>query len=156
MIKYEWGMDYDQFFAEAEDLILQHWAEVGSNRDVLRFNPDHDLYRRAQFLGKLHIQTARRAGRLVGYMLIFLLQHPRDVGAKIVRDDAIYVIPCERKHAVGYKMIKNAIGYAIDQGAVLAMFTKKAYREDSRYLERLGFVPKEIIYSKVLKGAGHV
>lgn len=145
-----WGIKYDDFLAEAWPLIRAHWAEVGSNRDILKLDPDHDRYRRLESAGALHIQTARGASGLIGYMFLLIAPHPRDKGAIAATDDVIYVRPEFRRLGVGWQMIGEAERFAGECGAHIVMFHAKARRRNSAYLERRGFKAHEIVYSKVL------
>lgn len=145
-----WGTAYDRFIEEAWPLIRTHWEEVGSNRDILRLNPDHDRYRSLERAGVLHILLARTGGAIAGYMFLLVSRHPRDMAAMVATDDVIYVRPEYRRLGVGRLLIDEAIRFAGELRVHIVMFHAKARRRNSNYLARWGFRPHEIVYSKVI------
>ena len=65
-----WGTPYDTFIAEAAPMTLKHWSEVGSHRSILRFDPNHEVYRALDRAGRLHILVVRVDGQLAGYLFV--------------------------------------------------------------------------------------
>jgi len=153
MITYSWEPGYDKFYTEAKDLIAAHWNEVGSHRDILTLRPRHDVYRRLEDNGALEILVARDSGKMIGYFFLLFSPHPRDVEVVIAQDDIIYANPAYRREWVGYKLLKLAVSRATERGALLASFHEKTSRKGGGYLKRLGFAPKEVVWTKVLAGA---
>ena len=149
MIKFSLELGYDNFWAEGKELIEAHWNEVGTHRDILTLNPQHEVYRILENQNQLEILTARHEGKMVGYFFLLFTNHPRDVTKILAHDDIIYIKPEFRKEWAGYKFLQFALERAIARGATIAAFTEKADRNG--YLKRLGFSPKETIYTKVLK-----
>jgi GNAT superfamily N-acetyltransferase len=146
-----WGTHYDDFIAEAWPQIRAHWGEVGSNRDILKLDPDHERYRRLERAGMLHILLARTEdGKIAGYLFMLVTKHPRDQGAIAATDDLTYVRPEFRRLGLGWKMIIEAERFAGECGVHVLMFRAKARRRNHAYLERRGFKPLEIVYSKVI------
>ena len=157
-ISFAWSHDYDRFLTEAWPMIQPHWKEVGSHRDVLKLNPNHDAYRRLTSLNMLHILTARVGARLIGYLFIIIMPHPRDMDAMLARDDIFYVMPQYRRLRMGPKMIEQVLSY-VDGKADLIFLTEKLRRRakglaasdiGDGYLARYGFHPSEMIWSKRL------
>lgn len=151
MIDLTWGTRYDDFIAEAWPLIRAHWNEVGSHRDVLRLDPDHERYRALEKVGALHILTARLDGKIIGYMFVLVTRHPRDRGAIAATDDVIYAAPQYRRHHVGAKMLREALRRVEELGVNIVFFREKAWRHGGGYLERYRFHKQEMVYAKVLK-----
>lgn len=149
-IDLSWGTRYDDFIEAAWPLIRAHWAEVGSNRDILRLDPDHEKYRNLERAGMLHILCARTERGIVAYMFLIISKHPRDKGAVAATDDIIYVRPEYRRLGTGRLMIAEAERFAVECGVHLLALHSKARRRNSRYLERWGFKAHEIVYTKVL------
>lgn len=150
-IVYQWGMRYDAFFARARKLIQAHWNESGTFNEVLGFHPHHQIYRNAERMGALHILTAWSDGELVGYMTLFILDHPRDVTVKLVKDDVIYVRPDFRKFKVGWRMLELALERCEPyraQGPLILNLRDKDHT--GAYLERMGFELVERVYGKIL------
>ena len=158
-VELSWGMPFDLWLGEASPMVRAHWQEVGSHRDVLSLQPQHELYRRAERAGALHILTARVDHDLAGYLFLLTMPHPRDRGAVLARDDIFYVSPRYRRLRLGVAMIEEAIGYAGGVADIL-MLTEKLRRRargvqaqdiGMGYLARWGFTPTEMIWSLVLK-----
>ncbi len=149
-VSFTWNMPYDAFLADAREMISAHWAEVGSHRDVLHLDPDHDRYRALQRSGVLHILTASSGGALAGYLFVLIAPHPRDRQATVAKDDIFYVRPEFRRERVGVKLLIEALRY-LEGRAHIVFFTEKARREGGGYLERFGFEPQETTYGKVLR-----
>lgn len=153
-ISYQWGMRYDAFISEAWPLIEAHWNEVGSHRDILSLDPDHERYRKLEQIGALHILTARHGKRLVGYFFVLTVQHPRDRGALAGHDDVIYVTPEYRPRFVGARLIEHALERLDNLGCNIVFFREKAWRHGGGYLKRYGFSPHETVWAKVLRRKG--
>lgn len=149
MITFSIEPGYDKFYAEAEPLILEHWAEVGRHNDVLTLNIQHGVYQYLDANDMMDIIVARdEQGVMVGYFFLLLTKHPRDITKLLARDDITYVKPSHRRDWAGYKMLKFALNRAIERGAFVVSFGEKAHRNG--YLRRLGFTPAETIYTMVV------
>ena len=155
MISLTWGMGYNDFISEAWPLIRAHWAEVGSHRDVLRLDPDHDAYRRLETAGRLHVLTARIDTKLVGYLFALTIPHARDKSAIVGRNDIMYAAPQYRRYRVGPKMIEEAMRYLEhDLHVDIILFGEKMARHaGGNYLKRYGFEPFEVTHAKVIRKA---
>lgn len=180
MITYAWERGYDAFWEEAHPLITAHWNEVGTHRDILTLNPRHDVYRKLESVNGLHILVARSDrtsdlllsdhssisadrnsdGPIIGYLFIIATSHPRDISARLVQDDIIYVRPEYRRFLVGFALLRRALLKARELDAKIVVFHTKARRHlkkdgeyyiRNNYLRRLGFVPTEIAHHLVLK-----
>lgn len=139
--------DYKKFYAEAHGLILAHWEEVGTHKDILSLNPNHEVYLHLQKVNKLIILTARNSsGRMVGYFTMIINIHPRDKSKIIAQDDAIYAAPSYRKEFLGYKLTKAALEIAELRADIIA-FRAKSGRNP--FLRRLGFLPRDTIWTKI-------
>jgi GNAT superfamily N-acetyltransferase len=146
-----WGMSYDNFLDEAAEMICDHWDEGEPFNHILNLNPNHDMWRLAEKMGRLHILTARDAGKLIGYFRLVLAPHTQDVTKIMAWDNVFYVLPEYRRYGIGPMMMKEGLRKAVELGASIAFF-REQYRGDGRggYLKRLGFEPHEIVYAKVL------
>lgn len=150
-ITFCWGENYDAFRKEAQPLFERHWREVGSHRDTLHLNPNHDRYVFMQKSGILHLLTVRDRGVLVGYFGVCIIEHPRDRDALLGVDDFIYSIPEYRRYMVGWKMLKEGIRHLDEAGCHLIAFREKTRRKNGGYLKRLGFHPMELVSTLVLR-----
>lgn len=150
-LTFDWNAAcYADFWHEAAPLIARHWDEVGSHRDILDLDPDHDRYLRAEAAGYLNILTVRFGGELVGYLFLCVMPHPRDRKALVGTDETIYVAPTMRRLKLGPKMIAAAIERARLLGTNILFFRELTRRKNGGYLKRYGFTPRETVYSLVL------
>lgn len=152
----KWGMTFSSFLVEAGSLPRDHWNEVGTFREALHFNPDHDRYRAAERAGALRILTAHVDGCLAGYLFLLIIPHPRDKNAILARDDIFYVRPSCRRMLLGPTMIDEVMTYA-EQHAHIIMLSEKVRRSATRgvrggdYLMRWGLEPLEVVWGRVLR-----
>lgn len=149
---------YAKFFQEIaiKGLLSEHWDEVGTHRDVLHLDPDHDRYIGLEKAGSLIILSARHHGVMVGYMILLFMRHPRDRSAMVMTDDAIYCLPAYRRSMLGPKLMDRAEALAESSGIHFMFFTEKFRRlvqagNRGGYLKRRGFEPIEIKYAKMIK-----
>lgn len=156
-ITYRWDeLRYDEFYVEAQALIRPHWREVGTFRNILHLNPDHDRYRRLEAMGALHILIARDRGEIVGYFTVLLTPHARDRHALVGSYDNLYAAPPYRRQQLGLRLQEEGMRKLEELGAHILMFGErfshsgKAGRRGG-YLKRYGFVPVETMYAKLLR-----
>ena len=154
VITYELGLKYDDFLVEARQMVVDHWNEVGSHREILSLNPNHDKYRALERAGVLSILAARDDGRLIGYLFLLVMRHMRDQDAVVGQHDAFYVIPEYRRHMVGPRLLVSALKIFDNSGVNIVLFTEKAWRKSGRMLAKLGFKEFEMVYSKVIRPKG--
>lgn len=152
---FEFAPSYDAFYCEAASMIAAHWDEVGSNREILKLNPDHHLYRNLEKVGALRILVARCDKEMAGYFTMMKMRHPRDVTVLIGKDDAIYAKPEYRRALLGKKLVEAGIEDLKRLGCQLIFFGEKVRRyldDDAEvlhhksYLSRWGFKPQEVIH----------
>jgi hypothetical protein len=138
------------------EMVMNHWNEVGTFRDVLFFNPDYERYVNLEKNGMLHVLTARSGKRLVGYMTAMLTPHPRDKKAKLGYIMDMYCVPHFRKMHLGLKMQKSMDAHLTVQGANIIQMSERASHSEKPgrrggYLERYGYKKIETVYAKVVK-----
>lgn len=149
----EWTSRYDGFYNLIREMARAQWEEVGSHREILQLNPDHEHYRALQRAGLLHMLIARDDRKPVGYMIFHKLpRHPRDIDASVGSDDTMYVLPAYRQQRVGVKLIKRAIEIITADGANIMFLRQRVWqRKHSDALMRyLGFAPHEVVWAKIV------
>ena len=131
---------------EARPLLRRHWEEIAKNKGLLKLDPDMEMYDR---IGEnLLLVTARCDGHLVGYFLWFLIMHPHYRNVSVAEEDLHFLLPEYRRGLTGYKLMKSACQAAIDRGAKLLVAREKIGHEHTAIMERLGFVPTDIVYTR--------
>lgn len=140
---------------ELEVHFQAHWDEIASNKHSRKFNPDIGLRLRAEKLGNLVLATARDDGRVIGYILWWLMPDPNAMPAITAETDIYYVEDRSMRGRIMLKMIK----FSLDRLAQLGVRNPRPRtklktlgpgRGAGRLWEALGFHPFEIIYTKTL------
>lgn len=135
---------------EAIPLLLDHWEEIASHKDVRPLDPDFDTYAQAAKLGSFRCFTARRDGKLVGYAA-FLIHHNLHYKSWVeAHNDIYYLAPDERKGSAGFKFFRACEEWlkAIPVRAIY--FPDKVRTSKAKLFQRLGYVGMETKFEKVL------
>ena len=141
------GGDWDAFLAMQE----RHFREValGHRPLVDRVNPDFDKYLAMEKNGRLHVIKSRRDKILVGYSIHMVYFHLHYKHILVAEDDAFYVAPEVRNRGVAQNMRAYACNTLKERGVKLVAARVKPHIPMS-HLEKLGYQPLEMVYSKVL------
>src|ERR1700689_2416429 len=94
--------------SEGLQMLERHYQEIAQFKSVQKLDPDWEAYYRDERQGRLWVMTARSAGALVGYIVMFLT-HDRHY-RKMLRavEDLHFILPEYRKGMVGYRMLAKA------------------------------------------------
>ena len=150
MITYQVEMFKD---VEAEMLVLseRHWKEVSPYTEERPLNIDLDFYYKVESEGRLATFTVRNDGKLVGYsyFIFVTLSHYKQI--TIAVNDTLYFDPDYRKGMVCYKFIKFAETQLVSLNVQVIMWrTKLGEKNFGTLLERLGYFPEEVSYTKMV------
>jgi len=139
-----------EVYAEADQLMLLHWREIGPYQDMTRVNPDLDFYAKAERAGSLLLCTARLdASRLVGYYLMIVHRHAHYKHIIVATEDLHFVHP-EHRGWTGIRLMKFAERMARAHHAGLLVSRAKAKSEHGALYRRLGYDLMDEIYTKRL------
>ena len=139
------------FVHEAMDLFQRHYEEIAERTDVIKLDPNLELYNELHRKGALEIHTAREDGQLIGYSLWFLSQHVHYKQSLTASSDVLYIAPEHRKGMLGVKFIKWTTEEVKKRKPQRIMFHVKPFLDYSPILERNGAHFFEKIYSIVLE-----
>lgn len=142
----------DDAYKDALDLLRLHYDEVAPYKETLALDPDMATYRQLEDVGQLIVLTAREAGALVGYMLMFLRPHLHYRKTLVAIDDIHFVHPAHRKGSLGLRLIQYAEGEMARRGAKIMVLRTKSDPGLNHGLlfERIGYAPLDVVYSKRL------
>lgn len=98
----------DTFIKDAGILVEKDWYEIQHNSDVLKLDPDWDMYRKLELEGLLYIFTCRDSGKLVGYFTVFIIPNLHCKGNTRAVNDSIFMEKSYRKGFTGIRLIKFA------------------------------------------------
>lgn len=131
-------------------LIQMHYNEIALNKDIIKLNPDWDAYQKMEAQGFTRAFTARDGDKLVGYAVFVVTTALHYKDHLFACNDIFYLHPEYRKGFVGYKLLKNAMGWLKDDGVTKVHFNTKVHKPLDALFERLGCTLIENIYAKVL------
>jgi GNAT superfamily N-acetyltransferase len=135
-------------------MFFDHYTEVGSNKDVQKLKPDWKFYFQEYKAGRLICVVARNeVWDVVGYMSMFIRQHPHYSDCKVAFDDAHYLMPAYRGKGNGAAMIAFAEKAAREAGAVLFSMRCKADQPHGEIFEKLGYKLTDLVYLKDIRDA---
>lgn len=123
-----------------------HWIEMASRPDLRTLAVDWEAYLAADRVGRITLGTARRGGKLIGYLC---MMHRTDLHSKstIAAESAFYYV--ERRPMRGLverNLIKFVVRQLTQRGIKYIRFRNKISHSNAPILEALGFVPDEISY----------
>jgi GNAT superfamily N-acetyltransferase len=133
---------------EGTPLMVAHWDEVNPN-DKYDINPDWYQYFMLYEEGMLKVFTARYGDELIGYMTWFVSPSLHKAGVMVANEDALFVKKDRRGMMAGMKLIKFAEQTFLETTEVRTFVLRvKTTHDFGKYLERLGYSLKEMIYTK--------
>jgi len=128
-----------------------HWAEVSPFRDVRPFNPNWELYLDQYRKGGVFSFTARDGNELVGYCFFTFITMSHYKHITLAINDTLYLKPEYRKGMTGYKLITKAEEEVKKLNVQEIMWrTKLGDSNFGKLLERLGYFPEEVSYTKMV------
>ncbi len=136
----------------AGSLTRQHWEEIALDQDKVPLVIDWLALLQEEKIGRFRVFSARRAGKLIGYVSFRFFRPERYATTLYCNDDVFWLAPEERKGLTGYKLLRAAIA-ALPRPCKL-QFKEKIGFQDGRVgtlLERLGLEPVEMLYSAYLE-----
>jgi len=131
-------------------LIEEHWELIALNKGSIKLNPDWEQYAALDASGIMKMFTARDNGELVGYFILLVNNslHYKDHVFAVC--DIIFVTPEARKGATGYKLLKYAENWCVENNVSLLNINTKVHMPFDSLLEKTGFNLIERLYSKYL------
>lgn len=136
---------FQDAYDEARPLLGLHWNEIAKNKELLKLNPDDEMCGRIS--DNIVLVTARAGGRLVGYFMWLMVNHPHYKHVRVAEEDLHFLLPEFRRGLTGYNLIKAACKAAFDSGADLLIAREKIGHEHTKLMGRLGFAPTDIVYT---------
>lgn len=157
MIAFEW---LDDLLADGlEEMLFDHWQEVGLDHDAVPLAPDWVHYRDMEKQGIFRIVAMRDAGLLIGYSAFFVNRHLHYRHTLHAVNDYFWLSPERRRGWAGVRLFRDSERLMQGLGVVKMMYhikphvmlgaTKSGTAGD--ILLRLGYRHAEDCYSKILK-----
>lgn len=129
----------------------QHWEETEGYHRGQHCNPSFSRYNQYAAHGGFLMFTARDAGRMVGYLGVYIMysMHSQEI---IATEDAWYLLPEYRRGRNAVNFLRFAEVECAARGAIeLTATIKRSKTNVGRLLEHLGYENVGLTYSKQLK-----
>ncbi len=131
-------------------LVTAVYDEVEVDTDKLAFSLDWDSYNKLEQLDMLHIFTARKQEKLVGFLVMIATKSLHASNNIVAASDVIYIQPSERKGNVAKKFIQYAEKSLADLGVSAMFITTKTKAPFDKLLESVGFSNTEKVFQKYI------
>lgn len=131
------------------EIVREHWAAIAVDQEDVPLDVDWEAYQRREDNGTWRGFTARRDGRIVGYVGFFLFRPERYQSTLYINEDTIWIVPDEpNRGLLWYQLLKAAMA-ALPKPCKLQVKVRLQYGGDrtGKLLERLGLVANEMIYT---------
>lgn len=144
---------YQNLLNEAQDIFKIHFEELALHKDKIAMGLDHECYLSMEAKGLLHVVTARKDGKLIGYYIgICLDHHPHNKDAgPVATTDMFYIVPSHR-HGAGAKLLMMVEKTLRERGVKKASLSTKLHHLTNRaLLEALGWEATDLVFHKLLR-----
>ena len=145
--------DYLQCLPELKDCYPEHFEELAADKKDIPLNPDYETYAMMAKAGVLHLVTVRVDGVLVGYHLSMIDPHLHYKQSLTCFTD-IFLIRKPYRHLenslIGLKLFKFMEESVKQKGVQRIYMGTKLHMDIDPILNRLGYNPKERLYTKVI------
>jgi len=141
--------DYADVIAEIKPYYALHYDELASNKEI-ELDPNYEVYEKLHEAGVLHVVTARDNGILVGYHISFVMPHLHYKQSLTAHTDIYYLRKDCRVGMNGVNLFKFMEQSLRVRGVERIYMMTKTDADKGVILERLGYVEKERIYTKMI------
>jgi len=137
------------------DLLLEHWHELGVHKAEMPLDPDYDLMLNAEDAGLFKVWTARDDSLLIGYVAFWIRPHVHYKSVQTAIEDLFLLTASHRKGLTGYKLWKSALEALKEHGVKRVVTHSKVHFAEergglARFFQRLGFIQMDQLYSRML------
>ena len=141
----------DRFFDESMPIMLSHWNEVAVHKDI-PLSPNRELYIKLDEAGCILNMTARKDGKLIGYIIFSISPNMHYQTSLQASQDAFFVDKGSRKTmaGVGISLLKESEKILASKGVQVITQHVKIYKDFSPMLLKFGYKHIENIYQKRL------
>lgn len=139
---------------ELPPIMREYWKEVGSDRTAQPLDPDWQRMLYLHNIGMLELLTVRDGNLLVGFSTVLFGPQLHFASTPTAQVDLFFLSPAYRKAWTGMKMARSVVDRARAGGARIILFGDRLAFKGRRgrkfgktVLKRLGFRPREVVYS---------
>jgi len=137
--------------AEIEEVAGYHWQELALDKLLFQRDLDHERYLKMEELGMMHVVTARADGKLVGYIVCFVMPHLHYKSSGLVALADMYFILREyRKGGLGVRMFREMERGLKQRNVIRAHMSCKVHEDHTKLFEGMGWTLTDLTFSKLL------
>lgn len=145
--------DPDELRQTGLDLILDNYDEMGESNWGFQLKINWEVFDAGYAMDKLFIMTAWGSGVILGYNVVWLVDHPHFCGQKVAQSSVLYVRGEERRRGVGLRLIRASEREAKSRGAEVMLWSAKIDTRAFQLMTRMGYQPIETLFARDLYGA---
>lgn len=138
------------FYRDGKEIFPQHWRELAVNQDKIVMDIDEPRYAGMEKMNLLYLLSARVSGRMVGYLMAFVMPHFHYKSAGCMSfTDMYYTLP-QYRNGTGLKLALRWEKDMRERGVCQLITSTKRHQDHTRFWELLGFVWTDNTLMKVL------
>lgn len=145
---------YNQIIEDITSILPEHWQEVAHYKDKIPLSPIFEAYAELDKRGQLFIVAMRDNGKLIGYSIYIINRHIHYSTCLCACNDLLYLLPENRNHNLGIKLILESDNLLVDHGINRITYHVKPEHDFSPLLKRLGYMQEEIMYGRFIDSKG--
>lgn len=139
--------------AEIETVSPFHWQDLGLDQEYFKPDLDHERYLKMDEMGMMHVVTARDEGKLVGYIICFVMPHFHYKSSGLMAlADMYYILKPYRKGGLGVRMFLEMERGLKARGVKRAHMSCKVHEDHQALFEKMGWTFTDKTFSKLLIG----
>jgi hypothetical protein len=127
-----------------------HWQEIAIDQEQFEADMDEERYRGMEQAGILLINTARVDGRLVGYVLSFLMPHFHYKSSGLIAMTDMYFVLPEYRNGLGAMLFLSTEAAYRERGVKRSHTSCKVHFDHEPLFTRLGWRFTDKTFSKLL------
>lgn len=136
---------------DIEAVAAYHWDDLALDKLLFVRDLDHEKYFQMDQLGMLHIVTARDDGKLVGYIICFVMPHIHYKSSGLVAlADMYFILKEYRQGGLGVRMFRYMEAGLKFRGVIRAHMSCKLHENHTKLFEGMGWTLTDLTFSKLL------
>lgn len=140
-----------EHIGQAGDLLREHYDELATDKRLMVLAPRLEVYRAMEESNScIAVGAFGVDGKLFGYAVSFLAQHPHYSGLRVCQNDVLFVAKARRNGPAGIRLIRESERLAAAAGAGMFIWHAKPNTALEQLLPRLCYGVQDVLYSKAL------
>jgi len=133
-----------------EALGREHYEEIALNKQLMRYAPDIDRFKRLEELGVLCNLGVFNDDELIGYSVNIITPHLHYKDLLCAHNDMIFIAQAHRHGSLGVKLIKATREALKARGVRMILWHAKENTPLAQLLPRMGCKVQDILFSEAI------